>query len=115
LRAAIIPFDATTTSVGRPWATSRAKVGPERKARRSGSRAGIVSSSTVDISLRVRSSMPFVATTTTASRRTPGAASVDTARRWLDGGTRTTTSPFAAASLASAAARMVSGSVTSGR
>src|SRR5436190_22313663 len=28
---------ATTTSVGRPWATSRAKVGPERKARRSGS------------------------------------------------------------------------------
>ena len=59
--------------------------------------------------------MPFVATTTTASRRTPGAACVETARRWLDGGTRTTTSPLAATCRASADARMVSGSETSGR
>jgi len=115
LRAATIPFDATTTSVGRPQATSRAKVGPERKARRSGSRSGIVSSSTIDMSFSVRSSIPFVATTTSASLRTPGAASVDTARRWLEGGTRTTTSPLAATSRASADARMVSGSETSGR
>src|SRR5947208_530737 len=115
LRAATIPLEATTTSVGRPWATSRAKVGPERKASRSGSRSGIVSSRTIDISLSVRSSMPFVATTTIASRRTPGAASVDTARRWLDGGTRTTRSALAATCGASADARMVSGSETSGR
>ena len=67
------------------------------------------------MSFSVRSSMPFVATTRIASRPTPGAAAADTPRRWLDGGTRMTTSPLAATSAASADARMLSGSATSGR
>src|SRR6266487_2712092 len=51
--------------------------------------------------------MPLVATTTIASRSTPGATSADTARRWLEGGTRMTTSALAATWRASTDARLV--------
>ncbi len=104
-----MPGDATTTSAGLPRATSAAKVGPERNASRSGGTPGSVSASTSDMSLRVRSSMPLVATTTSAFGASAAASPVATARRCCDGGTRITTSAPLTTADASVDASMVDG------
>src|SRR6516162_1196019 len=107
--------DATTTSVGRPCATSRANVGPERNARRSGPTAGIVSATTCDMRRSDSSSMPLVAMTTIASRGRTGASMLETARRWVDGVTRITISAPDTAAAMSDDAPMVCGSASPGR
>src|SRR5207247_1119424 len=84
-RAALMSLEATTTSVGKPRATSRAKLGPERNASRSAPTAGMVSASTSDMSLSVRSSIPLVATTTSASRGRTCAMAAETERRCWEG------------------------------
>ena len=59
---------AATTSVGWPWHTSRAKLGPESAAKRT---SGRHSSNTADMRARVSVSMPLVALTTSVPGFTP--------------------------------------------
>src|SRR5437899_2181639 len=103
-RAAWRSRAASTTSVGRPRATSRAKLGPDRKTTRSAATSGIVSASTSDMSLRLRSSMPLVATTTTACAAILADRPAVTRRRCCEGGTRSTTSARVTAAPASVGA-----------
>ena len=67
------------------------------------------------MSLRLSSSMPLLATTTTALGDTAPANSPETERRCLEGGTRMTTSAELTASAASENARTPAGNDTSGR
>jgi len=90
-------------------ATSFAKLGPERNESLSGPRSGIVSASTSDISCRDPSSIPLLATATTAVFGTASATSWDTERRCLEGGTRSTISAPLTTSAAFDEARRLSG------
>ena len=113
-RAVAREAEATTVAVGSPRAISRARLGPETTANRSGLRPSS-SAQTCDIRASVPRSRPLTRETTTAS----GARSARTVRsvsRTCCAGTATTTTPAPrTASAASVTARTQVGRVMPGR
>ncbi len=87
--------EAATTAVGWPCATSRAKSGPDSATTGT---PGSSSRRTSVITLRLPRSIPFVATTATASGPTAACPSRTTSRSTCDGATYTTTADPATAS-----------------
>jgi hypothetical protein len=104
---------AARTAVGRSWATSTAKLGPESTT--TGRSVPSSCAITSDIRRSVSDSRPFVALTTVACGPMWGAASLSTARQPCEGSAETTSSESPSASDREAVTVTLSGSETSGR